>query len=225
MNTETGMEFQINSRGLYQPSEVDRIMRFPRNTTAYWAAPYKGDAPIISRLERPGRYPSIPFIGLAEASVLQGFKATGVNMRRIRPAFTMLRERLGIEHVLLSDRLYTDGAEILYEYAEHKDGEALKLVVARNGQQVLTTLIEQYLKRITFDKDASTPVRISLEAIYGGVDVFVDPFINSGAPTLQANGMRVQDILGYIRAGDTVEDIAEEFGLTPKIVRDLILAA
>jgi hypothetical protein len=40
-------------------------------------------------------------------------------MQRIRPAIGTLASELGLEHALGSRRLYTDGAEVLYDYAQH----------------------------------------------------------------------------------------------------------
>ncbi|MDD7384883.1 MAG: antitoxin [Actinomycetaceae bacterium] len=219
------MRSRVYSEGLYQMSEVDQIMKFPRRTTAYWASSLHNSMPIISRVDAERRDPSIPFVGLAEASVLQGFKKTGVSMRRIRPAFEVLREKLGIAHILLSRRLYTDGAEILYEYAEHEDGEARKLLVARNGQQVITPIIEPFLNRIQFSDGSEIPERIMLDELYGGVSVFVDPLMNAGMPTLAENGMRVDDVIGYLTAGDDMDTIASEFGINTETVRSLALAA
>ncbi|MGH3770572.1 MAG: hypothetical protein ACRDRW_04105 [Pseudonocardiaceae bacterium] len=70
-------------------------------------------------------------------------------LRRIRPALDRLRDELGIEHVLASRKLFTDGAEILYDYAEdHGDTpearSARELVIVRNDQRVFTELTEEY---------------------------------------------------------------------------------
>jgi hypothetical protein len=40
-------------------------------------------------------------------------------MQRIRPAIVVLARELGLEYALASRRLYTDGAEALYDYARH----------------------------------------------------------------------------------------------------------
>jgi hypothetical protein len=42
-------------------------------------------------------------------------------LQRIRPAVQVLRDKLGMPHVLASKRLYTDGAEVLYDFAERSD--------------------------------------------------------------------------------------------------------
>jgi hypothetical protein len=36
-------------------------------------------------------------------------------MQRIRPAIDVLSQEVGLEHALASRRLYTDGAEVLFD--------------------------------------------------------------------------------------------------------------
>jgi nucleotide-binding universal stress UspA family protein len=45
-----------------------------------------------------------------------------VPLQRIRPAVEVLEKEIGVEHALASKRLYTDGAEVLFDYA-NKSGE------------------------------------------------------------------------------------------------------
>jgi len=59
-------------------------------------------------------------------------------MQHIRPAIDVLARELGLEYALASRRLYTDGAEVLYDYARHAsdtpEGESVReLVVVRNN--------------------------------------------------------------------------------------------
>lgn len=61
-------------------------------------------------------------------------------MQRIRPALAALAElaeQIGMEQALASERLYTDGAEILYDFpGRGYDGAAVnRLVVVRSGQR------------------------------------------------------------------------------------------
>ncbi|MGH8902985.1 MAG: hypothetical protein ACRDYA_15270, partial [Egibacteraceae bacterium] len=61
--------------------------------------------------------PSIPFVGLAESMVLTAFRKAGVSLHHIRQAIPVQERAVGIAHALDSQRLYTDGAVILYDYA------------------------------------------------------------------------------------------------------------
>lgn len=118
-------------------------------------------APVITAV-RP-RHPNglaVPFIGLAEAYALAAFRSAGVPMQRIRPAIDALARELGLAHALASRQLYTDGAEVLYDYAQHAGGtpegeSARELVVVRNNQRVFTEVVELYLKLSTSRRTAT----------------------------------------------------------------------
>ena len=100
----------------------------------------------------------MPFIGLAEAYALAAFRSAGVPMQRIRPAIDVLDVELGLEHALASRRLYTDGAEVLFDYATHagdtpEGDSARELVVVRNNQRVFSEVVQAYLQRVDFAAD------------------------------------------------------------------------
>jgi hypothetical protein len=100
----------------------------------------------------------IRFVGLAEGLVLTAMRSSGVPLQRIRPALTRLANELGLEHALASRRFYTDGAEVLFDYAENGDDPAAaraarELVVVRNDQRVLNEVVESYLRRVEFGDD------------------------------------------------------------------------
>ena len=50
------------------------------------------------------------------------------------------------------------------------------------------------------------------------VSVSVSPLINGGQPTLTSRGVSLRSVLGRLRAGDSPEDVADDFGLTPSDV-------
>ena len=56
----------------------------------------------------------------------------------------LLAKEIGIDHALASRSLYTDGAELLFDYVQHASGEEAKaageLVVVRNGRPVALTV-------------------------------------------------------------------------------------
>ena len=93
-----------------------------------------------------------------------------------------LEAELGLEHALASQRLYTDGAELLFDCADaHISGELLSsLVVVRSGQRVFAEAVKAYLDRITYGEDGY-PTLIRVPA-YRQAEVVVDPSMSFGAP-------------------------------------------
>ncbi len=85
---------------------------------------------------------SVPFMGLVEAYVISLLHKTGLPIRDIRPALERLNSEFGIEHALVSNRLRSDGAEVLYDFGINDP----ELVVLRNNHRVFNCILENFLQ-------------------------------------------------------------------------------
>lgn len=219
---------------LYTMAKAAELVAVPANTFRNWALGYtypgRAGAParsssLIHLAAPPGAgRPTVPFIGLAEGYMLSAFTKAGVPMQRIRPAIEWLRENLGLDNVLASERLYTDGAEVLYDYGRRSDdpadAEAVDmLVVARNQQGVYRPVIEKHLKAVTYRNGFANLIHLPG---YRRADVVVSPGINYGEPTLSRGRIRVDDVLNRIAAGEPPRQVAEDYRLDPADVDDLV---
>jgi uncharacterized protein (DUF433 family) len=121
-------------------------------------------------------------------------------------------------------RLYTDGAEVLFDYAnERSETHLLELVVVRTGQTQFTDLVRDYLQRITYGDDGwAAQLRLPT---YGRADVVVDPHVAFGLPVVVHGGARVEDLVDRFLAGDTIGDIADDFDVPVDQVEDVIRLA
>jgi len=209
---------------LYSVSDAARHIDVPRSTFDTWVRGYsrrpEGRSPVIGApvvtFIPDHRGPTVPFVGLAEGFVLAAFREAGVPLQRIRPAITRLQEELGIAHVLASRSLYTDGAEVLYDYAEASgdtpEGKsARQLVVVRSNQRLFQEVVDSYLRRIDFAADGWARA-IHLPQ-YRAADVVVDPERSFGIPIFARGAARVEVVLGRFKAGESVETLSEEFGV------------
>lgn len=212
------------ARPLFTLREAAGYLSIPRSTLRDWARPGPHAAPLVTTFSAEGRQPTMPFIGFAEAYVLSAFRKAGVPMQRIRPAVEMLIDSIGLEHALASEQLYTDGAEVLYDYAsEQGDGALLELTVVRTGQRQFSELVREYLTRIRYGSDGWA-TKVDLPA-YGTAKVVVDPRRAFGIPLVVHGGARVEDLVDRFVAGDSVTDIADDFGVPEAEVEDVIRVA
>lgn len=223
---------------LYTVTEAARYLDVPESTLATWTHGYRrrprgrrevAGPPVLTALTKIGRWgPVIPFIGLAEGLVLAAMRRSGVPLQRIRPALVRLEEQFGVSHALASKRLYIDGAEVLFDYAETGDDPgaaraARDLVVVRNGQRVFNEVIVAHLSRLTFGGDGYVQV-IQLPA-YEVAEVLVDPSRGFGQPIFARGGVRLEDALGMFRAGEPLEGVAEEYGVPLEHLEDAVRIA
>jgi hypothetical protein len=120
------------TRPVFTLRETAGYLGLPKSTIHRWARPDGDVSPLLTCFPAHGREATVPFIGFAEAYVLAAFRRAGVPMQRVRPAVEALSSGIGVEHALASRRLYTDGAEVLYDFASSEDDEELSgLTVAR----------------------------------------------------------------------------------------------
>ncbi len=224
---------------LYTVSEAARYLGVSTTTFTTWTHGYVRHPygrpevighPIVTRVgpddDKRHRYdPSVPFIGLAEGLILAAIRRQGVPLQRIRPALKILTEQIGIEHALASKSLYTDGAEVLYDYAE-REGDtpearsARQLIVVRNGQGVFNALVENYLHRITYGPDNYAHI-IRLPQ-YTKADIVADPTRSFGQPIFSRGGARVKDALHLFLAGEDLQVVAAEFGMHEEDLEDVL---
>lgn len=223
---------------LYSVAEAARYLDVPASTFATWTQGYRRrpagrrevvGLPVLTALPRSGvRAPIIPFIGLAEGMVLAAMRRSGVPLQRIRPALQRLEEEFGLAHALASHRLYTDGAEVLFDYAESADDPtaaraARELVVVRNDQRVFNEVVAAYLQRVEFGAEGY-PRLIHLPA-YEVADIVVDPERGFGQPIFARGGARLEDALALFRAGEPLDVVAEEYGVPRDQLEDAVRIA
>jgi uncharacterized protein (DUF433 family) len=175
-----------------------------------------------------GRSPIIPFVGLAEGMVLAAIRKSGVSLQRIRPALNQLQAEMGVQYALASQRLFTDGAEVLFDYAAHDADEdtenaVRELVVVRNGQRVFNPVVESYLQRVDFADDGYARL-IRLPA-YAVADVVVDPRRGFGQPIFSHGGARLEDALAMFEGGEPLSVVSAEYDVPPEQLEDAIRVA
>lgn len=218
---------------LYTLAEAARALDVPPATFRAWTRGYvhtrpdgrevRGE-PVISDVRSPAGAATIPFIGLAEGFVLTAIRKQGVPLQRIRPALRALQIEMGLDHALASRQLYTDGAELLFDYANKTgDSTAQELVVVRHGQRVFTDVVEAYLKRVTFADDGFA-LRLQLPQ-YKVAKVIVDPRFGFGQPAFLRGRARVADVLSRFWAGEPLRDLAEDFGVPAVDLEDVVRVA
>ena len=149
-------------------------------------------------------------------------------MQRIRPALEELQRGLGVDHALASRKLYTDGAELLYDFGESRRSSAegrvaLDLVVVRSGQRAFAEVVGDYLQRIEYAADGYAAL-IHVPA-YEHAEVVVDPARSFGAPIFERGGARIDDVLGRFWAGESLGELSAEFGVPADQLEDILRVA
>lgn len=218
---------------LYTSAEAARFLGVPTSTFSTWAKgyvrrppgrPQVRGRPILTSIDAPRNFPTIPFVGLAEGMVLAAFRKSGVSLQHIREAVRILEQEIGFDHVLASRRLYTTGAVILYDYADAEDGgELVGLTEVVNRQRVFAPVVRDYLQRIEYSADGWA-MRLVSPATPRPI-VTADPSRAFGQPIFIHGAGRVEDVIDRWKAGDPLAEVAEDFGVPSEDVEDILRVA
>ncbi|MCY3644566.1 MAG: hypothetical protein F4Z00_16775 [Acidimicrobiaceae bacterium] len=220
------------TRRLYTVSQAARLVGMSPSTLRTWSHGYKRtfkdrppvtQGPVITSLNGASSDTrSIPFVGLVEATVVQAFRNTGLPMQRIRKALGVLAKQGELEHALASHQLYSDGADVLYDYAQKNHDRQLRLLtVVQTGQRVFHEVIDEYLTRITFGDDWATELILPVTerrllrvvpSVAGGDALFVD----GGAP--------LSAVQSRAAALEPIESIAADYGTPAQDIREALCA-
>lgn len=190
------------------PKETARHLGIGERTMYRWLHESAAGEPLVHSVPaaRQGR-PSVPFVAVVEAYVLHSLRRLGVSLPKIREAAEAVRREFREPYGLATQRIATDGVDIFVDYA----GE---LARARDGQRPIRDVIEDYLRYITWESDGRSPARLRLRQYPDIAPVIIDPRFGWGTPVVASNKVQVDAIVGMWRAGESLETVADEYGLT-----------
>lgn len=215
---------------IYTVAQGSRHLGVPESTFRSWShgyirerptgKPIKGK-PFITTFPAKKGHPIIPFVGLVEGTVAASFRRAGVSLQHIRRALDVLEREIGLGHALASRHLFTDGARILFDYANATDDEELAVVVT--GQRVFADIVKDYLTRIRYADDDYAAQLILPTTPRPLIEV--DPMRNFGKPRFIGSGMPVDAVLDRFKAGESLASVAADFDLDPADIEDVLRAA
>jgi uncharacterized protein (DUF433 family) len=157
---------------------------------------------------------ALSFVNLIEAAALARFRQTGVSMQRVRKALEYVRKEMDEEHPLASQRILSDGVDLFWEYQE-RVREGLHLVnISKGGQKAFPEAVQRYLREIEWGKDRYATRWWPGAPRSGEGSVVVDPRRAFGAPVIVGTGVRTEDLFDRFSAGDRIDELAEDYGLT-----------
>ncbi len=214
---------------LYTVADAARLVGMHPATLTAWAHGYRRkfpdrrpveQDPVITAMRTLGG-PSVPFVGLVEATVVQAFRSTGLPLQRVRRALEALRNQRELEHALASRRLYTDGAQVLYDYARQEAEPQLRLLtVVVSGQRVFHEVIAEYLERIDFNGD-----RWATGLIVPATEreiLRIRPEIAHGDPLFMAGGAPLSAVASRWKAGEPASSIADDYGVPVADIQEAV---
>lgn len=207
---------------LLTPLEAAEHLQIPERTMHRWLGQSAAGHPLVHSIKPQRRgHPSVPFVALVEAYVLRSLRQLGLSTDKIRDAAADIRQQFGTEYGLASRRIATDGVDVFIHYLDNDE-----LARAGDRQMPLRQVINDYLRYIVWTGDEEFPSRLTLRRYDPAVaQVVIDPRFAWGAPIVESAKVPVAAVLGMWRAGEPLDVVADEYGLSVEQVKALVRVA
>lgn len=196
----------------YRISDAARYAGAHPNTVAAW---HRGENPLLSGLERRE---GLSYVQLVEVAFVSFFRNVGLTMSRIRTARRYLSQEFQSEFPFTQYQFMADGADILMDYFGARGSTPERRVVATSkyGQLAWTNLLGEKFTEFDYQYE------IALRWYPAGrkSQVTIDPRLRFGQPSVQ--GLETWAIKGSYEAGETPEEIGEDYQITIEGVLDAL---
>ena len=204
---------------LLTPKEVARHLRIPESTLYYWLSEQANGTPLVHRIvpEKRG-WPSVPFVAVVEAHVLRALRDLGLTKSKIREAAAEVRKAFDTPYALATKKITTDGVDIFVHYADDE------LARVGDGQRPFRELIDDYLHYISWDAADGFASTLRLRQYSDIAPVIIDPRFGWGAPVVESSKVPVDAVVDLWLAGESLEDVAYEYGMTREQVEAICRA-
>jgi len=219
--------FDLRNQPAYPLVEAARYLKLPVATLRSWVAgrPYpKAEGvgrfqPLIKPAAK--KPPSLSFWNLIEAHVLRSLRTDhAVSIKAVRQALSFAEKSLGVERLLLRKELRTTAGKVFLD----RYGALIEL--SASGQIALRQLLDEHLKRVEWD-EWQFPIRLypflSTDAPSGEKPIAIDPKIAFGRPVVVRAGVSTASIVERIDAGETIDDLATDYGLNTSEIEQAVL--
>lgn len=214
--TRTELQLQPWYRRLFLPSyrvsEAAAYTGAHANTIANWH--YRGK-PVL-----PGRERGKPlnYLELVEVAFVSFFRSIGFPMRRIRAARDYVSKTFAVEFPLAEYQFKTEGMYILMDYNQFDPDPNLDQIIVADkaGQLAWTSLIGDKFAEFDYEFE------LAMRWYPAGRDslVVIDPRVSFGAPVV--HGLPTWVVKGRWNAGESVEEISEDFDIPEGAVKDAL---
>jgi uncharacterized protein (DUF433 family) len=217
----------VRATPAYSVAEAARYVKLAPATLRSWVVgrsyPRRGGQGFFQPLIEPADpdHRLLSFWNLVEAYVLKALRMEhGVSIKAVRTAIDTAEQELGTTRLLLRPELRTDAGDLLVE----KYGELVNL--SRSGQLAMKKVLESHLKRVEWDRD-QFPIRLYPpvwhEAGVSQGPIAIDPEVAFGRPMVTAAGVTTAAIADRVDAGESVQEIAGDYGLDPAVIEEAVV--
>ena len=210
--------------GLYTVPEAARLTRVSVGKIRRWLKGYRfksGDSIHHSNAVWQGELRpvenklALSFRDLLELRFVDAFIRAGVSWRTMRRAHQKAQRELKTTHPFCSNRIATDGKNILLRQGEEDSDEVLIDLV--NNQREFRRIVQDFLKGLEFSGSDIIWYPLGKQR-----QIVIDPKRNFGQPTVARSGVPSQVLARSVKANASSDLVAKWFEVQPEEIRDAV---
>lgn len=211
----------IADGGLYTVPMAARLLGAKQTKVRSWVEGYGHStaAPILIRqMPRVGGKTLLGFLDLVESAFVRHFLHIGYSPQTIRKVALKLRERHGADHPFAMDKSFKANAKHIFEEVVADDGERRLVNLMNDNFEIVPAVEPSLFDQVFYVGDIARtwmPIREHPRVI-------VDPKVAFGRPVLKDVQIPTETLFDAYQAEGSVEQAAEEFGLTAADVSDAV---
>ena len=213
MVSSVSYEHPSVKRPRYSFAEADRIARVTPGTSRRWLKGYsfwydgeQRNMPPVTWT--PEDKDAVSFVDLMEVATIGKLRKKGFSFKRIRKINVTARFYLRTDRPLVTERFKVKGRDIFID-----DGFGILLDVGYGaGMQAWDEVLDPFLDTVEYEGEI---VRRWWPR-GKNVAVLVDPNFGFGLPVVEGTGVRTEILAEGRRAGDSIDEIAYDFYVTPR---------
>ena len=210
--------------GLYTVPDAARLTRISTGKIRRWLKGYDfksgerihhSDAVWKGELEPIENKLALSFRDVLELRFVDAFIRAGVSWRTMRRAHRRAQEELDTTHPFCSNRIATDGKNILLRQGEEDSDEALINLV--NNQREFRRIVQDFLKELEFSGSDIIWYPLGKDR-----QIVIDPRRNFGQSTVTKSGVPAATLARSVKANSSQEIVARWYQVHPDEVRDAV---
>jgi len=205
----------------YSFAEADRLARVRTGTSKRWTRGYSYDSPAGARVSKPpvGQPQPSPdaaasFADLIEVAAIHGLRELGFSLPQIRDIVDSCQQIFESDRPLLSHRFKVDGRDA---FVQGDDG-VLVSVLRGKRRTAWDDVLDRFLASVDYRDGWAHRWWPEGRAR----KVVIDPDFGFGLPVVAGTGVRTEILVERTEVGESVDEIAADFGVSPDAVRDAI---
>jgi uncharacterized protein (DUF433 family)/DNA-binding transcriptional MerR regulator len=214
--------------GVYTIPDAAQILDIPKSKLRRWVNGYRLATPQSQeRVVAPvvdagtwgdGRQRGFNFYTLIELYTITALRDLGVSFMKIKKAREELEKRFRTKYPFATQKLMSDGRQILVEFSEGELSAVLEL--GTDGQMALAEIIRPFCKKLEFN--AATNLVELYRPMGKDTSIIVSPHHGFGRPTIEGTNIASETLYKLILAGEDKNMVAELYDITPANIDDII---